>query len=258
MELVSDVNIELIYSMYKKLEETEKDKTKIDIVREVKKKLKLKQQDKSIEKAIDRYIKKKSGVATTTKVKKKSLATKTEETKAKIQAAIIINDDKKTDKQIIEELGVSKDTFYKYSKEVRKERIEETKAMTDRVRSELYEDAYKTYLNLKSKKREILEKLLDKIVDIDNMEAQGQVKTVLSNFKMLETEMAKELQVINLYTVFELEKQLTEEKIDINRFNLEERKIMGEEKKDTEIVFKLKEEELKIKEIEEEKKDGKK
>ena len=239
MELVSDVNIELIYNMYKKLEETEKNKTKIDIVREVKKKLRLKQHEKSIERAITRYIKKKTGVATTTKVKKKSLATKTEETKAKIQAAIIINDDKKTDKELIDELGVSHMTFYKYSKEVRKDRIEETRAMTERVRNELYEDAYKTFLNLKSKKKEILEKLLDKIVDIDNLESQSQVKTVLTNFKMLETEMAKELQVINLYTVFELEKQLTEEKISINRFELDKSKVT-ETETDKEIQINLK------------------
>ena len=110
------MDIKLIDQLYLKLESEYK--TKRQVYERIKRELALVVKIDSIKKAHERYLKKKeTGQDKTGQKKDIEKRTAGKDKKTEVQTEIILNGGKKSDKEIMEQTGTAKTTFYRYKKQ---------------------------------------------------------------------------------------------------------------------------------------------
>ena len=219
------MNLELINQLYLKLKLEYK--TKKEIYERIKRELSLDVKTESIKKAHERYLKKKEAGQDKTG-QKKDIEKKTigQDKKTKVQTEIILNGGKKTDKEIMEQTGTAKTTFYRYKKQVRQPLIERSQKMLIEALEFAYPDEDEILKRVMGKKRNILINSM-KILEENSTDKDTQIalQRAISNIRTIAREIQTDLQVVSIYTQAEYEKQLVEESIEIEKFELDKEQI---------------------------------
>ena len=213
------MNLELIDQLYLKLK-VDGYKTKKEIYERIKKELSLDVKTESIKKAHERYLKKKETGQDKTRQKEDRRKTLGQNKKTEVQADIINNPEKLTDKELIQKHSVSERVFYKYKKEIRPYLIERSQKILKEATEYAYPDQDEILKRIKGKKRNILIKSIKVIEDkATNKDVQVAVNKALENIKIIEREIMQDIQVISIYTQSEYEKQLIEEEMNIKKLD---------------------------------------
>ena len=157
--------------------------------------------------------------------KKKKVASIGCEKKIEVQKEIILNGNKKSDKQIMEELGVSNGAYYTYKKQIRQSLNERSQKILQEALEYAYPDELEILKRVKGKKRNILISSIKLIEDYSmSKDAQTALNKALANIKIIEKEIMEDIQVIGIDKQAEYEKELVREELDRDKYKLEEQK----------------------------------
>ena len=233
------MNVELINQLYLKLKLEYK--TKKEVYEKIKRELSLEVKTESIKKAHQRYLEKKETEQDKARQKKdKRDKTLKHDKEATIKTAIILNKENKTDEELIKETKVSTATFYKYKKELRTYLIERSQRILEEAIEYAYPDQDVVLKQIKARKRNVLIQLVKLVEEkMTNKDVQVAVGKAIENIKLIEKEIQTDLQIVSIYSQVEYEKQLVEENVLINRFELDKSKAV-ETETDKEIQINLK------------------
>ena len=232
------MDIKLIDQLYLKLESEYK--TKRQVYERIKRELVLVVKIDSIKKAHERYLKKKeTGQDKETRQEKdRTDRTTGQDKKTKVQTEIILNENRKSDKEIMRENDIPQATYYRYKKKIRQHLTERSERLLREALEFAYPDELEILKRVKGKKRNILIKSIEEIEkNITSKDEQIALHRAISNIKAIEREIMEDVQVIGIDKQAEYEKQLVRENIDINRFELDKEKVNGKDEGDMAIVL---------------------
>ena len=219
------MDVKLIAQLFIKL--SPEYKTKKETYERIKRELSLDVKEESIKKAHERYLKKKeTGQDKTGQKKDIEKRTAGKDKKTEVQTEIILNGGKKSDKEIMEQTGTAKTTFYRYKKQVRQPLIERSQKMLIEALEFAYPDEDEILKRVMGKKRNILINSM-KILEENSTDKDTQIalQRAISNIRTIAREIQTDLQVVSIYTQAEYEKQLVEENIEIEKFELDKEQI---------------------------------
>lgn len=152
----------------------------------------------------------------------------------------ILNDIPK--KEVMRRNGISNSTYYRKEKSVRELRLEKTEKQMDDILSKVYSDLGDVLKNIEISKRNLIIRMAKEISKDDSLDVERLqvIDKAYIAIKKMGNDLMRTGKMLTAYEVLEIDKQLSEEKMQREKLEIEKLKIKSFDEKDNKIEIDLK------------------
>ena len=152
----------------------------------------------------------------------------------------ILNDIPK--KEVMRRNGISNSTYYRKEKSVRELRLEKTEKQMDDILSKVYSDLGDVLKNIEISKRNLIIRMAKEISKDDSLDVERLqvIDKAYIAIKKMGNDLMRTGKMLTAYEVLEIDKQLSEEKMQREKLEIEKLKIKSFDEEDNKIEIDLK------------------
>lgn len=147
----------------------------------------------------------------------------------------ILNDIPK--KEVMRRNGISNSTYYRKEKSVRELRLEKTEKQMDDILSKVYSDLGDVLKNIEISKRNLIIRMAKEISKDDSLDEKRLqvIDKAYIAIKKMGNDLMRTGKMLTAYEVLEIDKQLSEEEMQLEKLEIEKSKIKSFDESEKEI-----------------------
>lgn len=151
----------------------------------------------------------------------------------------ILNDIPK--EEVMRKNGISNATYYRKEKSVRELRLEKTEEQMDDILSKVYSDLGDVLKNIEISKRNLIIRMAKEISKDDSLDVKRLqvIDKAYIAIKKMGNDLMRTGKMLTAYEVLEIDKQLSEEKMQREKLEIEKSKIKSFDEEDKKIEIEL-------------------